>query len=143
MKATSLLLAVAFVFFGLAAGCSSKKRIESTEVPKTPATTESVETSAKPAKPVGSDTYEVVSGDNLWDISGKPSIYGDHWQWPLIFKANRDKIQDPDLIYPRQVFTIGRSFTQAEIERARKAAMDTPPYVPHTKPRETLPVDYF
>lgn len=125
----------------LASGCSSQKRVESTEATTKPATTEEVKTT-KPQM-MSSDQYEVVRGDNLWDISGKDSIYGDHWQWPLIFKANRDKIQDPDLIYPRQVFNIGRNFTEAEIQEARKDARDTPPYVPHTKPRETLPVDYF
>ena len=26
--------------------------------------------------------------------------------WPIIYKANRDQIKDPDLIYPKQVFKI-------------------------------------
>ena len=41
---------------------------------------------------VADDSYTVVRGDNLWNISGKSSIYGDPYQWPLIYKANRDQI---------------------------------------------------
>ena len=57
----------------------------------------------------GDDSYEVVGGDNLWNISAKDSIYANPYQWPLIYKANRDKIKDADLIYPGQVFDIDRS----------------------------------
>lgn len=47
-------------------------------------------------------TYTVVRGDNLWDISGKSSIYGNPYEWPLIYMNNAGKINDPDLIYPNQ-----------------------------------------
>jgi len=52
------------------------------------------------------NNYEVVSGDNLWNISGKPAIYGNPYRWPLIYKANSDQIKDADLIFAGQVFTI-------------------------------------
>lgn len=68
--------------------------------------------------PPANDTYNVVSGDNLWDISKKPSIYDDPFQWPLIYKANQGQIKDADLIYPGQVFTITRGNTPAEIDAA-------------------------
>ncbi len=87
--------------------------------------------------------YIVVRGDTLWDISGSGSGYHDNFQWPLIFKANRDQIVDPDLIYPKQEFCIRQDFTLPEIKKARKDASDTPVYVPHHKPREALPIDYF
>ena len=87
--------------------------------------------------------YIVVKGDTLWDISGSGSGYKDNFQWPLIFKANRDQIVDPDLIYPKQEFCIRQDFTDQEIKKARKDASDTPVYVPHHKPREALPIDYF
>lgn len=62
----------------------------------------------EPMQPAVSSTsqYTVVPGDNLWDISGKSAIYGDPYHWPLIYKANQDKIKDADLIYPDQVFGI-------------------------------------
>jgi len=67
---------------------------------------------------VGSDSYTVVRGDNLWDISGKSSIYGDSYQWPLIYKANRSQIKDPDLIFPGQNFDIDRNASSSEIDAA-------------------------
>ncbi|MCP4075154.1 MAG: LysM peptidoglycan-binding domain-containing protein [Gammaproteobacteria bacterium] len=50
--------------------------------------------------------YTVVAGDNLWDISAKESVYGNPYEWPLIYKANSDQIKDADLIYSGQVFSI-------------------------------------
>jgi nucleoid-associated protein YgaU len=50
--------------------------------------------------------YTVVSGDNLWDISAKDEIYGNPYQWPVIYKANSDQIKDADLIFPGQVFSV-------------------------------------
>ena len=87
--------------------------------------------------------YIVVKGDTLWDISGTGSGYHDNFQWPLIFKANRDQITDPDLIYPKQEFCIRQDFSEEDIKKARKNASDTPLYIPHHKPREVLPLDYF
>ena len=66
----------------------------------------------------GADSYSVVRGDNLWDISGKSDIYGDSYQWPLIYKANRDQIKDPDLIFPGQNLEIDRNASAAEIDAA-------------------------
>lgn len=70
----------------------------------------------------GADQYEVVRGDNLWNISGKDSIYANPYQWPLIYKANRSKIKDADLIYPGQVFDIDRSASSADVDAAVKHA---------------------
>jgi nucleoid-associated protein YgaU len=47
--------------------------------------------------------------DCLWNIAGKKGIYDDSWKWKRIYMANRDKIRDPDLIYPRQVLKIPRN----------------------------------
>ena len=66
----------------------------------------------------GEDSYEVEGGDNLWNISGKDSIYANPYQWPMIYKANRDKIKDADLIYPGQVFDIERNASGADIDAA-------------------------
>jgi LysM repeat protein len=87
--------------------------------------------------------YEVRKGDTLWGISASDKGYNDPFQWPLIFKANRDQIQDPDLIYPDQNLKVRHDHSDAERQAARDKASQTPKYVPHTKPRENLPVDYL
>ena len=66
----------------------------------------------------GVNSYSVVRGDNLWDISGKEQVYADPYQWPLIYKTNRDKIKDADLIYPGQVFDIDQNASASEIDAA-------------------------
>jgi nucleoid-associated protein YgaU len=50
--------------------------------------------------------YTVVRGDCLWRIAKKQEFYGNGFAWPNIYKANRDKIKNPDLIYPKQQLTI-------------------------------------
>jgi nucleoid-associated protein YgaU len=52
------------------------------------------------------DTYVVVSGDSLSKIAR--AKYGDMNQWRRIFEANRDQIQNPDLIHPGQKLKIPR-----------------------------------
>ncbi|VAW76768.1 Peptidoglycan-binding LysM [hydrothermal vent metagenome] len=61
---------------------------------------------------------EVVRGDSLWSISGQSGVYNNPYQWPLIYKANRDQIKDADLIYPGQTFTVDRNPTSAEVAAA-------------------------
>jgi nucleoid-associated protein YgaU len=56
-------------------------------------------------------TYAVVKGDSLWGISGKPEVYGNPYQWPLIYKANTDKIRDADLIKPGQQLAVDKNPT--------------------------------
>jgi nucleoid-associated protein YgaU len=51
-----------------------------------------------------SRTYTVVAGDSLSKIAKRE--YGDASKWHRIFEANRDKIQNPDLIHPGQVLNL-------------------------------------
>ena len=53
--------------------------------------------------------YLVVAGDSLWTIAGQETIYGNPFQWPLIYKANSGQIKDADLIYPGQYFYIPKA----------------------------------
>jgi LysM repeat protein len=62
--------------------------------------------------------YSVVKGDNLWNISAKPNIYNNPFEWPLIYKANSAKIKDADLIYPGQVFAINSNPSSADVNAA-------------------------
>lgn len=52
----------------------------------------------------GAITATVVPGSTLWGIAqGK---YGQGIEYVRVFEANRDKIRNPDLIYPGQVFDL-------------------------------------
>ncbi|MCP4399303.1 MAG: DUF4398 domain-containing protein [bacterium] len=52
--------------------------------------------------------HVVIKGESLWWIAEYKQIYDDPFQWPVIFKANRSQIKDPDLIFPDQRFVIPR-----------------------------------
>ena len=101
---------------GFAVGCASTSEEAPQDEP------EVVESTPTPV--AGSDTmnYEVSRGDNLWDISGKPSVYADPYQWPLIFKANSDQIKDADLIYPGQVLTVDSAPSSSDVSAAVRHA---------------------
>jgi len=92
--------------FTLAVGCAgpAEKAEEPTAAPE-PTTAPVPEEAVAPAATEStSSSYEVNKGDHLWGISG--SSYGNPYKWPLIYKANSDKIKDADLIYPGQVLDI-------------------------------------
>lgn len=63
--------------------------------------------------------YSVVKGDCLWNIAKKKEHYGNGFAWPVIYSSNRDKIKNPDLIYPNQVFSIP-PLTQEEKDKYEK-----------------------
>ena len=66
--------------------------------------------STAPAAPVptgtigSAETYVVVKGDSLSKIAERE--YGDANRWRTIYEANKDVIDDPDLIYPGQELKI-------------------------------------
>ena len=67
-----------------------------------PAAAEPVITAeAAPAPPV---SITVQPGFTLWGIASKQ--FGDGVMYVQVFEANKDKIRDPNLIYPGQVFVI-------------------------------------
>ena len=139
-KNSNYLLPVLLISGALLGGCGSK-RIISTEVPVKTMSNEEAPTAKAVLKAAGH--YLVESHDCLWTIAAKPRVYGDSFQWPELFKANRDQIKDPDLIYPKQILKVEKDLSVQEVNHARQMAMSTPKYVPHSKPRESLPVDYF
>jgi LysM repeat protein len=60
--------------------------------------------SASPAATPAGRTYTVKSGDTLSKISR--SVYGEANQYMKIYNANRDKLSDPDKIFPGQNLVI-------------------------------------
>ena len=59
--------------------------------------------------------YTVEPGDCLYKIAGKRYIYNNPRAWPRIYRANRDLIKDPNLIYPGWVLKIPHGIVK-EIE---------------------------
>ncbi len=84
-------------------------------------------------KPAIKTSHTVVKGECLWKIAGYEDVYGDPFQWPLIYDANRDQIKNPDLIYPGQVLTIPRDVALEKVKEARKRAGAPKPYLPPEK----------
>ncbi len=89
-------------------------------------------------------SHTVVRGECLWWISEYDQIYGDPFQWPLIYDANRSEIDstahryghwrnEEDWIYPGQVFSIPRDMSLDEIKDARRRAGAPAPYMPPGK----------
>lgn len=83
---------------------------------------------AGPAPGSAVETHRVRSGDTLWGIAA--SRYGDPTLWPRIYDANRDRIQNPNLIYPNQelvmpTFTGGAVAASRPLRRHRVRAGDT------------------
>jgi len=48
--------------------------------------------------------HQVVRGNTLWDLA--QSFYGNPFEWRRIWDANRDRVENPDLIYPGQLLLI-------------------------------------
>lgn len=74
--------------------------VSTTSTPSTPPKTD------KPVvtPTVQTRTYTIKKGDTLWAIAKK--YYGKGSDYTKIFNANKDKIKDPNKIYPGQVITI-------------------------------------
>jgi len=70
----------------------------------------------------------VQKGESLWVISRDVDIYGDPYQWPLIYKSNRSQINDPDLIYPGQNFLIPRDVSDWGVRTAVRYAKHRGPW---------------
>ncbi|WP_147819315.1 LysM peptidoglycan-binding domain-containing protein [Salidesulfovibrio onnuriiensis] len=121
-KLTLLAIAMCVVF---AWGCSKKVQTEEVvvveetevEVAKSPMDVYKADYDALPV------SHTVTKGECLWWISEYKHIYNDPFMWPMIYKANRDKIKNPDLIYPGQEFEIPRyGFDLEEVKASRKEA---------------------
>ncbi len=73
--------------------------------------------------------YTVVLNRNdrdcLWKIAKR--FYNQARLWPLIYSANRDKINDPDLIFPGQKFEIPSPNSQNNQEVERRTDEALPP----------------
>ena len=66
--------------------------------------------------------YTVKKGDTLPNVAARHDIYNDSFMWPLIYKANRDQIKDPKVLYGGQELKIPRDVSLEDIIQARREA---------------------
>ena len=71
--------------------------------PAAPVSVEPTPAEPVPAKPAAV-SVTVQPGFTLWGIA--QDRFGDGVLYVQVFEANKDKIKDPDLIYPGQIFTL-------------------------------------
>ncbi|MFC1521837.1 LysM peptidoglycan-binding domain-containing protein [Elusimicrobiota bacterium] len=58
------------------------------------------------------ESYVIVRGDTLWDLAAL--FYNDPFRWKEIYDANKDQMENPDIIYPEQLlFVPGIGFVKA------------------------------
>lgn len=50
--------------------------------------------------------YIVKPGDTLWQIARRQSIYNNPDDWEKIFRENKNKITNPDMIYPQETIRL-------------------------------------
>lgn len=65
-------------------------------------------------------THTVKRGETLPYIASLPEVYNDSSFWPLLYRANRDQIRDPNYIWPGQVLRIPRNSSREDISDARR-----------------------
>lgn len=82
----------------------SLKTSTSTTAKKTTTKKEEKKVQSTPQASTAKRTYTVKKGDCLWNIAKK--FYGNGASYTKIYDANTNKIANPNLIYPGQVFVI-------------------------------------
>jgi nucleoid-associated protein YgaU len=84
-------------------------KVKAVDTELTPAQAEVSRLEAEIAELEGLPTsWTVKQGESLSRISGYTEIYSDPKKWTRIYRANRDRIQDPNLIYVGWVLAIPR-----------------------------------
>ncbi len=84
---------------------------------------------AQTAAPDDSAAHVVVKGETLWGMAG--SFYNNPYDWKRIWDANKNQIDNPDLIFPDQKFVIpGKTASSAPAAKAEEPAEEEPAEAP-------------
>ncbi|MCK4549569.1 MAG: LysM peptidoglycan-binding domain-containing protein [Candidatus Krumholzibacteria bacterium] len=58
--------------------------------------------------------HMVMQDEWLAKIAGYWEVYDNYRQWPVLFEANRERINDPDLIFPEQELIVPREYPASD-----------------------------
>lgn len=84
------------------------------------------------------ETYTVVKGDTLWDISAH--FLKTPWLWPRLWQAN-EQVENPHLIYPGDLLTLIWIDGEPQLTRKKlKKLSPTPRLEEKGKPIPTIPL---
>jgi nucleoid-associated protein YgaU len=125
------------------AGCATASKTQTTDAGSAHvAATSKISAKTAHIRKSFAGTITIEKGQTLWGIAKSESAYGKACNWPLLYKANKTDVQDPDLIYPGQVLKVPKDVPAVESDNACKASMKMGPYEPHTKPRTDINLDF-
>ncbi len=84
------------------------------------------------AGPKSDETYDILSGDNLYSISGR--LFGDSKYWPKVWQINNQNILNPHMIYPGQALVFnpgsGSSLPTIELKNGGSTSRSATPGAP-------------
>jgi len=70
--------------------------------------------------------HTVKRGETLPQIAALTEVYGEASLWPLLYRANRDQIRDPRVLWPGQQLKIPRNLDRNDINEARRFSSERP-----------------
>ena len=116
-KATFLLSAVFFILsVSFFTGCGKDQKVNGVSDEQSQVMQEGQEAQQEEL----ATTYVVEEGDTIWGIAEKAEIYGNKYQWPLIYDANRDILDSYETLEEGQKLIIPRNVSAVEIEAAAR-----------------------
>lgn len=71
--------------------------------------------------------HTVKRGETLPQIAALPEVYGEASLWPLLYRANRDQIRDPKVLWPGQQLKIPRNIDKNDLNEARRFSSERAP----------------
>jgi hypothetical protein len=124
---TAILAALMLTLF---AGCASEPEVAPQPEPAPPVELEPAKPQPVILRPDYPQSYTVVKGDTLWDISSR--FLKNPWMWPELWQVN-PQVSNPHLIYPGDVLTL------YFVDGKPMMKVERPTETPKPQPKQDLP----
>ncbi|MHB9117668.1 MAG: LysM peptidoglycan-binding domain-containing protein [Burkholderiales bacterium] len=86
-------------------------------------------------KSTAPERYVVTKGDTLWGISSR--YLDSPWQWPQLWRMNRDQIKNPHRIYPGDVVVLTKSGDTPVLRLEPNPVLETVKLSPRVRSQNT------